>query len=239
VGDYVFQLKCLDRMRKVISTGSAVLFVSHNLKSVAEFCHRCLLLDHGQMVTLGPTQGVISSYLNRSRSEHVKVADSKSVAISKVTVRNAAGESLRCQSGERVWIDIELTAYKRCSKLSVSLYVTDEQYQSIFDTSTERLGHGNFTLEAGEVFTCTFELQLNLANGLFHPSILVYRYDTQTEYDRWAPATTIHVTSDRDVRGAAQLFPKVTRQEIRTVDAKLMEIAGVPTGNPDVAPAEN
>src|SRR5208282_1374274 len=170
VGDYAFQQKCLDRMREVISNGAAILFVSHNLKSVAGFCQRCLLLEHGQTVTIGPSQEVISSYLNRSRSEQVKAEESKSVSISKVTVRNAAGECLRFQSGEKGWIDIELIANKRCHKLSVSLYVTDEQYQSIFDTSTERLGHGNFTLEAGETFTCTFELQLNLATGIYHPS---------------------------------------------------------------------
>jgi ABC-type sugar transport system ATPase subunit len=201
-------------MREVITGGATVLFVSHNLKSIAEFCHRCVLLEHGQIVTSGATQEVISSYLNRSRSEYPETAAFKAVVISKVTVRNAAGECLRFESGEKAWIDIEVTASKRCTKLSVSLYVTDEQYQSIFDTSTERLGYGNFALEAGEVFTCTFELQLNLANGAFNPSILVYRYDTQTEYDRWAPATTIYVSSKQDVRGAAHCFPQVIRQEI-------------------------
>jgi len=218
VGDYVFQQKCLERMKEVISDGTTVLFVSHNLKSVAEFCRRTLLLEHGRMVTIGPTQVVISDYLNRTRKAQT-VTGSKSVVISRVTVRRETGECLRFPSGAKAWIDVELTAHKHCSKLSVSLYLTDERYQSIFDTSTERLGHGSFTLEEGDVFTCTFELHLNLTNGIFHPSILVYRYDTQTEYDRWAPAATIHVSSDEDVRGGAQLFPKVTRQEIRAKEA--------------------
>src|SRR5215469_4271091 len=60
VGDYVFQQQCLKRINEVISGGAAVLFVSHNLKSVAQFCQRSLLLDHGQMVTIGPTQEVIA-----------------------------------------------------------------------------------------------------------------------------------------------------------------------------------
>jgi lipopolysaccharide transport system ATP-binding protein len=239
VGDYTFQQKCIERMKSVIAGGTTVLFVSHNLKSVAEFCQRSLLLEHGQVAAIGPTQEVISSYLNRSRAERLKDSSSKAVEISKVKVRNAAGESLRFHSGEKVWIDIELTAYKRCNKLSVTLYVTDQQYQNIFDTSTERLGHGTFNLDEGEVFTCTFELQLNLANGIFHPSILVYRYDTQTEYDRWAPAATIYASSDEDVRGAAHLFPKLTRQEIRAENPKLLETAGVSEVNSDVASAEN
>jgi lipopolysaccharide transport system ATP-binding protein len=219
VGDYVFQQKCLARMREVIGGGATVLFVSHNLKSVAEFCHRALLLEHGQTVTIGPTHEVISSYLGRSRSEHLRSADSKSVVISKVKVRNEAGECPRFHSGDKAWIDIELTAYKPCARLSVSLYVTDEQYQSIFDTSTERLGHGTFALGPGDVFTCTFQLTMNLANGIFHPSVLVYRYDTQTEYDRWAPATAIHVVSQEGAGGVAHCSPIVVRHEIRTASA--------------------
>src|ERR1700674_2499904 len=47
VGDSAFQQKCIERMREVLRSGAAVLFVSHNLKVVSEFCHRCLLLEKG------------------------------------------------------------------------------------------------------------------------------------------------------------------------------------------------
>jgi lipopolysaccharide transport system ATP-binding protein len=227
VGDYAFQRKCVERMKEVIRSGATVLFVSHNLKTVAEFCHRCLLLEHGRLVMVGPVEKVIPAYLDRSRLARLEDDGSKPVIISKVRVRNAHGECIRFQSGEKAWIDVELTARARCRKLSLSLYITDDQFQSIFDTSTERLRHGNFTLNEGEVFTCTFELSLNLANGIFHPSILVYRYDTQTTYDRWEPATTIHLSSAEDVRGAAHCFPKVIRQEIRPASAaNLAAMAG-------------
>ena len=185
VGDYVFQQKCVERMKEVIRNGATVLFVSHNLKSVAEFCDRCLLLEKGRTVTIGPAQEVISAYLDRSGMAHVDGDHSKSVTISRVTVRNQHGECARFQSGEKAWIDVELRARKRCSKLSLSLYITDDEHESIFDTSTERLGHGNFTLEEDEIYTCTFELRLNMAKGMFHLCILVYRYDIQAEYDRW------------------------------------------------------
>jgi hypothetical protein len=206
-------------MKEVLSDGASVLFVSHNLKSVAEFCPRALLLDRGRMVMIGPTQEVISSYMNRSRSDRTPDTDSKAVSISKVTIRNQSGPSLRFQSGERAWVDIEVTARERCSKLSVTLWITDEHYENIFDTSTERLGHGNFTLEAGEVFACTFELQLHLAAGVYHPSVHVYRYDTQTVYDAWDPAASIYLEADEGVRGVVNCVPRVTRQEIRAASS--------------------
>jgi len=230
VGDYVFQQACMQRMKEVIRGGTTVLFVSHNLKSVAEFCDRCLLLERGRTVTIGPAQEVISAYLDRSRSTHVADSNSSPVAISKVRVRDEFGECAQFQSGQKAWVDIELRARKHCSKLSVTLYITNDAQENICDTSTERLGHGNFTMEEGDVFNCTFEIRVNMATGIFHPSVLVYRYDTQTKYDRWEPATTIYVTSEQDVRGVVHCFPRVVSREIRAAaDANCAlstEIAG-------------
>lgn len=216
VGDFAFQRKCVERMKEEIRNGAAIVFVSHNLKDIAEFCGSCLLLERGRTVMTGRAPQVISDYLKRFQSKQPRLSNHSSATISKVTMRNQNGESLRFRSGEKAWIDIELQAHSRCNKISVSIYITNAEHQSIFDTSTERLGHGNFSLGEGEVYNCTFELDMNLANGIFHPAVLVYRYDTQTEYDRWEPACTIHVGSEVDVRGSAHCFPKVVRQEIRT-----------------------
>jgi len=227
VGDYAFQRKCVERMKQEIRNGAAVVFVSHNLRDIAEFCRSCVLLEKGRTIATGSAEDVISSYLKRFRLRNAEDANRAAVVISKVTVRDQNGECLRFRSGEKAWIDVELHAHARCSKLSVTLYIMGSEYQPIFDTSTERLGHGNFSLEAGDVYHCTFELDLNLANGIFHPSILVYRYDTQTEYDRWQPASTIHVSSEMDVRGAAHCFPKVIRREVRTASDSSLAVEAV------------
>ncbi len=214
VGDYVFQRKCVNRMKDVIKSGATVLFVSHNLTTVAEFCHRCLLLDKGRSLMIGPAPEVISAYLDRSRSAHDSNSSSSPVSITKVQVRNEFGACTRFQAGEKAWIDIEIAARKRCTKLSVSLYIIDDAHQDIFNTSTERLGLGNFTLEEGESYACTYELNLNMAAGMYHPSVLAYRYDNQTMYDKWEPAATIYVSSDDDVRGFVHCAPEVIRHEI-------------------------
>ncbi len=215
VGDYVFQRKCVERMKEVIRSGATVLFVSHNLRTIAEFCQRALLLDHGRAIAIGPVEEVISLYLGRSHTSHVDGENARQAAISSVKVRNQFGECARFQSGERAWVDVEVSARTRCSKLSLSLYITSENHKDVFNTSTERLGLGNFTLEAGEVYCCTFELNLNMVKGIFQPSFLVYRYDTQTEFDRWEQATTIYVGSEEGVGGIVHCFPKVVHQEIK------------------------
>lgn len=223
VGDYAFQQKCVERMREVLRNGVAVLFVSHNLKTVAEFCHRCLLLEKGRTVVVGSPEAVISTYLQGSAVAH-SADNTGAVRISNVSVRNKHGECARFKSGEKAWVDIEITAQRSCSKLSVTLYLLDETYKCVFDSSTQRLGHGTFALDEGCVYFCTIELDLNLATGIFHPSVLVYRYDTETEYARRAPATTIYISSPEDVRGPVHCFPKVVRQEIRTASGEELAV---------------
>jgi hypothetical protein len=93
--------------------------------------------------------------------------------------------------------------------------MTNEANEIVFETTTERLGCGNFSLEAGEVYSCTFEMRLNVTSGIYHLSVLIYRHDTQTVYDEWTAVATIYVSSEDDVRGTAHCFPKVIHQEIR------------------------
>jgi lipopolysaccharide transport system ATP-binding protein len=240
VGDYVFQRKCVERMREVIRSGATVLFVSHNLKTVTEFCQRCLLLDRGRMLMTGSPTEVIQSYMNSTRTSHTK-NHSEPVIISSVRTRTVKGESVRFESGDTVWVDVEVTARAACPKLAVVLFATDESYYEVFNTSTERLGCGNVNLDAGDVFSCSFELRLNFANGTFHLNVAAYRYDTETEYDRWESGSSIYVGSANDVRGAVNCFPKVVKHEIlkaqdSTTGAQEKTLVG---GVPGISAEEN
>ena len=62
VGDAGFQRKSEERMKKLMSGGTTVLMVSHNMETIRELCDRVLWLDHGEIVELGPTQPVCDRY---------------------------------------------------------------------------------------------------------------------------------------------------------------------------------
>jgi len=63
VGDYAFQRKCLGRMGQVSREGRTVLFVSHNMASVAALCSRGVLLDKGRVVSDGPVGKIVDEYI--------------------------------------------------------------------------------------------------------------------------------------------------------------------------------
>jgi lipopolysaccharide transport system ATP-binding protein len=68
VGDIEFQKKCLGKMSEVASGGRTVLFVSHNLGSVATLCQTGLLIDSGHIVVSGSIQSVIGSYIKSKKT---------------------------------------------------------------------------------------------------------------------------------------------------------------------------
>jgi len=230
VGDYLFQAKCVERMKEVIRSGATVLFVSHNLKNISEFCNRCLMLEKGRSVTIGPAHEVVATYLQRYRQPLHGESGSGPVYISSIQIRGERGETTRFTSGDRLWIDVELIARAACAKLSVSPELTSECGEIIFETTTERLGCGNFSLEVGDSYRCTFEIRLNVITGNYHISALIYRHDTQTVYDECPAAATIYVNSPDDVRGIAHCFPKVTHQEVLRASEPII-LAGEPEGD--------
>jgi len=212
VGDYVFQQRCLERIRAVIKAGTTVLFVSHNLKSVTEICERAILLEHGRAVTIDETDVVIRKYLGGASLAEIP-EENKAAYISSVKVRDRASEQSTFESGDTVWVDVEVTAREALDKLAVVIWFKDEKHYLIFDTSTERLGFAPFSLQPGGIYRCTFELTLNIAHGTFHLCAGIHRYDIEKSYDRREPAATIFIGSTTAVRGAVNCFPRLVESE--------------------------
>ncbi len=69
VGDLAFQRKCLGRIDEIAHGGRTVVFVSHNLTSVASLCSEGCMLEAGRLVTQGPIDKVIERYVVSTRAE--------------------------------------------------------------------------------------------------------------------------------------------------------------------------
>jgi lipopolysaccharide transport system ATP-binding protein len=64
VGDAAFQKKCLDRISTLARSGGTVIFVSHNMATVASHCKSALVLENGQLVGRGEAREQVQLYLN-------------------------------------------------------------------------------------------------------------------------------------------------------------------------------
>lgn len=64
VGDMRFQIKCMDRMKRMMENGTTILFVSHDISSVRRFCNRCVWIQNGRLRANGETNEVADLYVD-------------------------------------------------------------------------------------------------------------------------------------------------------------------------------
>jgi lipopolysaccharide transport system ATP-binding protein len=84
VGDARFQRKCLGKMDDVARVGRTVIFVSHNMATIANLCRRAILLRQGELVAEGPTEAIITRYLD-------SIADAPAGSLAARTDRKGRG----------------------------------------------------------------------------------------------------------------------------------------------------
>jgi lipopolysaccharide transport system ATP-binding protein len=101
VGDIAFQAKCMQRMNALLDSGTTVLFVSHGLNQIRQFCSKALYISSGQIKAFGPTDEVCDLYQNDqvggSRTEIVG-ADTKKIDLLKISSTLAKDQDLRKNS---------------------------------------------------------------------------------------------------------------------------------------------
>ncbi len=74
VGDSEFQRKCLGKMDDVSKKqGRTVLFVSHQLGTIAQLCTKSILLNKGTLVEMGKTADIVNRYIEMGLSDVPKI----------------------------------------------------------------------------------------------------------------------------------------------------------------------
>lgn len=97
VGDATFQQRCIDRMRTVLTQGTTLVFVSHDLATVEGVCDRAVWLSDGDVVEDGPVRDVLGAY--RQALEHVAElgAQTGPTQVREVSLRGPDGYGPRTQ----------------------------------------------------------------------------------------------------------------------------------------------
>lgn len=62
VGDAYFQQKCFHRIERFRDDGGTLLFVSHDSNAVKQLCNKAVLLNQGNLISLGAPKAVIDLY---------------------------------------------------------------------------------------------------------------------------------------------------------------------------------
>jgi ABC-type polysaccharide/polyol phosphate transport system ATPase subunit len=208
VGDYAFQAKGLNKMRSVLERGTTVVFVSHNLRAVADLCPRSLLMKQGRLLEDGPTTRVLQTYMHEMSAGRSGGGEDVAV-VESASIRGRDGPKLDFRSGEKMWVDVRIKALKPVANLASLLYVRDAGYAQIFNVTSDRLGQPALTMQPGDRHTFTFEIDLHLATGTFHICQTLILTDTGRWFENVEPIASVMVTSPVESGGSVNLNPRI------------------------------
>jgi lipopolysaccharide transport system ATP-binding protein len=153
VGDAQFQKKCLGKMEDVSREGRTVLFVSHNMEALLNLCSKALLLQSGELITVGETKEVVHRYLNQY-SQHATCQEWKNretapgndkAKLIKTMVKPVHGDSATLQMD--MPFELEFVFYNLLpgeNNLDVTYHLIDERGILVYVGSTAFSKNENF-----------------------------------------------------------------------------------------------
>ncbi len=148
VGDAAFQAKCIGKMGEVAKQGRTVLFVSHQLASVARLCGTGLYLKEGRTEMFGNMAPVLERYLEEKdagpEGVYVSPENGEAPCIRAARVLDAKGQASPHVDGNKAFgleVDLDLTAPPiENLTLSVSIKNLHETRLCTVEMPCERLG---------------------------------------------------------------------------------------------------
>ena len=207
VGDISFQLKCLDRIRDFQKRGKTILFVSHALQTVEEFCHEAFLIHHGQLVDRGDPGDVIlkfiRSYMGKNNGLFTQEFGTRAVEFGNVRLLDAAGrDAITFETGGALTVEIPYVAHRRVEKPVFGFSLKTGNGMYIFGSNTQIRKHDIPFIEGPG--TVKLELgPLRLMHGNFFLSLAIHSWDHAEQFHRredWWPFAV------RNPTGALGLF---------------------------------
>ena len=170
VGDAEFQRRCLGRMEDFSGSGRTVLFVSHNMQTIAQLCDRTIWLDDGRVVSDGPSSEVVARYLQSGYGKTASVEWSdveaapgdKLVRLRRVRVFQDGETADAVDVRRPIGIEIAFRVLRRGKPVTPKIKVQDSQGNVAFN-AMDTSAHWNEPVPPGD-YVATAWIPANLLN---------------------------------------------------------------------------
>jgi len=199
VGDADFQRKCYDYFRRLKKTGVTVIFVSHDMNPVREYCDRAILVDDSRIVAVGSADEIATAYTRLFNKDTAPEPDRPedhagqtrwgdgSISYDKPVVK-PSGHLLTIKVRAHIKSDLEHPVF--------GFGIKNAAGENILGTNTQIKRHQLGTLKAGTTLELNWSFDNLLADGLHALSITAHDTNGVQVFDWWEDATSFSIRKD-------------------------------------------
>lgn len=205
VGDFSFQQRAFEQLKRIVKSGIPVVVVSHQLGRISALCDRAILLNRGEVVLHGEPHECIAAYLGNDskNSDAAPSVQCEGIRIESLSVTNS-----HVESGEQTIVNAMVTRSETTAsdRFSVGLHVKSVHNGALLYArgtgmaGIARLPSGTFQLQ--------FALQMNLPAGVYLLQPVVW--DVDQKHLHAGNSVPVTVECGRAFRGSVQLNSEIT-----------------------------
>jgi ABC-2 type transport system ATP-binding protein len=202
VGDTAFQRKCFEHFRALKKSDTTIVFVTHDMGAVREFCDRAILIEDSHLIADGSAEDVATQY-----------------AMLFNTAPHQAGSAQAAQPKDRRWgdgraryaditvpevlvdqsplvVELEVVAEADLEEVVVGLSISDSVGTIIMATDSAQRRQPCRDLAKGERVQVTWSVPNVFSDGLHHIGLTLSDRRGLTIYDSWKEAAAFTVVKE-------------------------------------------
>lgn len=195
VGDADFQRKCFEYFKKLKKENKTVVFVSHDMSAVREYCDRAALVDEGKVIAIGKTDKVAQRYTKLFSIDEPPAASQEDLRWGEGKITTSSIEA--SISDKLITIKHHVLANSEVDNPIIGIRIRSTSGVEVTGTNTklENITTGAFL--AGEEKVLTWTLPAILAEGDYYIDPAINDNDSIGVQDWWDEAIKFSVTKGR------------------------------------------
>lgn len=198
VGDADFQRKCFDYFRKLKKNRKTVVFVSHDMDAVREYCDRAMLIEKSAIVKIGHTSEVAQLYSKLFIETNTGTGNTTEPEEKRWGNGIAKTKSISCKfENNEIVIIQKIIAEKQLNLPIIGFRLRDATGKEITGTNNRIEGKSLPSLKKGESMIIEWRMPNILSDGSYSVDPAILMQDAVTVTDWWDEATQLVIKKER------------------------------------------
>ncbi len=219
VGDASFQKKCYNQFKQLKKEGRTIVFVSHDMASIMEFCDKVLVIDEGKQLALTDPDRAKLIYDELNAKNNINQINQTistnrwgngKVKISKVIITNESNSKADIfKSGEKLCIKIVSLNPNKDQKIPITVGLA---FYSEDNINISGPNSGNKTFYSGDTIEYNIP-KIPFVEGNYKLTVAIFDKETNEPFDFIDKGYTFAVISDKKYQGNTVIFGNWKKNE--------------------------
>lgn len=208
VGDTAFRRKCFDHFHALKRRGTTIVFVTHDMAAVREFCDRAIMIEDSRIVANGAPDYVAEEYAKLfspvaqdakaqgAEAAEAEMAESTRWGEGNVRYTNVRVPELLSDGEAELVLELEAEAQTDCLDPVYAFVISDSDGTAIMGSDSLRKTRRCEALAAGDCVTMTWAVPNVFSDGVHSLEVAIADRQGLTVYDSWKDAATFTVVKE-------------------------------------------